>query len=366
MTLAGGEIDGYETASAKSEKVKLIVASFLCLAFMIIEMIGGYYAGSLAIMTDAAHLMSDLGGFVLSLVAISVGELPGDHSMSYGYARAEVIGALVSVMFIWALTGVLLFFALIRLFHPQPVDGLLMLVLGIIGLSINIVLGFVLGHNHHHAHSHDDHSHSHHHHDDHDEENGERTELLHNGDHHHSHSHPSHNHRHGSSVNMQAAYLHVLGDILQNVGVILAALVIWWKPSWTLADPLCTLLFTIIVMITTWPLVKDTVNVLMEGIPKGVHLQDIINSLGKVQGVLDVQDLHVWSLTLGGAPALSVHVNTRESEQHYVLKRVQKLLKNRFGVLHATIQVNCVQEDCCDDANNESEMIRCVSAARRS
>ena len=127
-----------------SEMRKIVVAVGLCSVFMIVELVGGYIAGSLAVMTDAAHLLSDMAGFLMSLIAMSVGRLPADASMTYGFARAEVIGALVSVIFIWALTLVLVVLAIYRLWHPERVHAPLMFLLGLIGLAVNIIMGSVL------------------------------------------------------------------------------------------------------------------------------------------------------------------------------------------------------------------------------
>ncbi|KAA8497268.1 putative zinc transporter protein [Porphyridium purpureum] len=367
--------EGYEGGWSPEQR-KLISASVLCLLFMLVELVGGYFAHSLAIMSDAAHLMSDLAGFLLSLVAVSIGRLPGDANMSYGYARAEIIGALVSVMFIWSLTAVLLFFGIYRMFHPSDVDGRLMLVLGLIGLAVNLTLGFVLGHSHgHHGHSHahgHDHSHGHEHAHEHNHSHADGHEHTHGSEHElvdpergECETRQQGEHKHAAesqSVNVQAAYLHVLGDLLQNVGVVLAAVVIWVKPEWSIADPLCTVLFSVIVLGTTWGLVRDTLNVLMEGTPPGLDLVEVQEALLAVPGVLDVQDLHIWSLTVG-QPALSVHISCDEKVEHELLKRLEKTLFDRFGMTHSTIQINCMDSECCEEDALRS--LRCMSLSRR-
>ncbi|CAN8076801.1 unnamed protein product [Agarophyton chilense] len=395
---------------AKGEIRTLTYACALTTFFFFVELVGGHLAGSLAIMSDAAHLLSDLAGFMISLIAVSVSHLPPNARMSFGFARAEVLGAFVSILFIWALTIVLVVFAIERLFNPTPVNASMMLMLGIIGLFVNITLGSVLGHGSH-SHSYGHHSHDHgngHHthvdsfvpnHDlpngnlenslrDKDLESGRLSKTLsdapdtYHQDNDHEHVHPGHydndhehphhhmkDHRHGDaqengrneqssksralenhkSVNMRAAYLHVLGDALQNVGVIVAAIAMIIKPSWTFFDPLCTLLFAGIVMMTTRDLAKETMMVLMEGTPGSMELEDIHARLLDLNGVSNVGDLHVWSIT-PRRPALSVHLYQENvAEGHDVVKDAQKMLARDFGILHATIQVNCETAECCDE-----------------
>lgn len=326
-------------------------------------------------MSDAAHLLSDLAGFVISLFAVSVSRLPANEHLSFGFARAEVLGAFVSVLFIWALTVVLVIFAIERLLNPEPVNGPLMLLLGVIGLVVNLALGLVLGHGGH------DHGHGHGHGHTHDvESHGQSNDHGHGHGHDHGHNH-DHDHAHddensredvhsdssskigkmwknlkttivGSdsrSVNIRAAYLHVLGDALQNVGVIIAAVVITVKPHWSFIDPFCTLLFAVIVVMTTARLAKETLHVLMEGTPPETQLADIYDSLRKLKGVNRVGDLHVWSISPRN-PALSVHLyKTAEVTGHDILKSAENVLDSRFGISHATIQINCETTECCDE-----------------
>lgn len=362
--------------STQKETRTLIYACILTTFFFLVELIGGYIAGSLAIMSDAAHLLSDLAGFAISLLAVSVSRLPPNAQMSFGFARAEVLGAFVSILFIWALTLLLVAFAIERLFNPQPVDGPIMLALGIIGLVVNIILGFVLGHSHHghsHAHSHDDsHDDSH---VNHDVEEGHSSP---NHDHHHDHDdHHHENHEaetkpswrtiffasDAASVNIRAAYLHVLGDALQNVGVIVAAIVMTIQPNWSFIDPICTLLFAIIVIMTTRSLAQETMTVLMEGTPPSVKTDDIYQKLMQINGVSRVGDLHVWSIT-ARLPALSVHLYQQpEALGHDVVREAKQMLANAFGIHHATIQVNCETSDCCEDVffERDSNKKSCLS-----
>lgn len=378
-------------ASSKSETRTLVYACLLTTLFFFVELVGGYIAGSLAIMSDAAHLLSDLAGFLISLIAVSVAHLPANAQMSFGFARAEVLGAFVSILFIWALTAVLVYIAIVRLFNPRPINGPIMLVLGVIGLFVNIILGCVLGHGHHghsHGHSHS-HSHNHNHNHVHDRSHVHDDSHVHSHSHANAHQSADHSASHAcdsisipddvatyqsqephlsshesqskfdflsvlfrndiKSVNLRAAYLHVLGDTLQSVGVIVAAVTVTLYPTWTFVDPLCTVLFAIIVIMTTKELAAETMTVLMEGTPASLRLEDIHSCLMRIKGVSRVCDLHVWSIT-PRRPALSVHLKRKDGfTAHEVLKETKMVLANQFGIFHATIQVNCETSECCDD-----------------
>eukprot|EP00172_Hildenbrandia_rubra_P000782 Plantae.Rhodophyta-Hildenbrandia_rubra.ctg14389.p1 GENE.Plantae.Rhodophyta-Hildenbrandia_rubra.ctg14389~~Plantae.Rhodophyta-Hildenbrandia_rubra.ctg14389.p1 ORF type:complete len:430 (-),score=58.84 Plantae.Rhodophyta-Hildenbrandia_rubra.ctg14389:630-1919(-) len=380
-----------------SELRTLIIASTLCFVFFLIELIGGYIAHSLAIMADAAHLLSDLAGFVISILAIIVSHLPANASLTYGFARAEVLGAFVSILLIWVLTSILVVFAFERLFNPVEVNGALMLLLGFIGLGVNLGMGLVLGHSHRessHSHAHDLANHSQLYHEEPNQsskssaeekdpesglaeapsqsnqasnDNNTLGDKLKNGKArvekflHEIVGHDIH------SVNVRAAYLHVLGDALQNIGVIVAAVVIMLVPSWSFVDPLCTILFAVIVISTTQKLARETLTVLMEGTPEGCNISEIYNALMKLDGVKSVGDLHVWSITTR-RPSLSVHIwaNGKISE-HEMLKCAQKELGSRFKIFHSTIQVNCEVNECCDSEENDEECAKqCVPSSQLS
>jgi zinc transporter 2 len=450
------------TASNEETLKKLWIVCGICLVFMIIEIIGGYLANSIAIMSDAAHLLSDFLGFIISIVSIYISRSRANHQMSFGYHRAEVIGALVSVTLIWGLTIWLLYEATLRMINPGQVNGLIMLITAVIGFVFNIVMGVILayqgidhnlhhhhddehGHshggskqivdhadheeksdkadNHGHSHSIDDdddhgdhghshgekkdkvdkvdnhgHSHSNDDHGDHVHSHGEKKEKLDNhghshsnndADHGHSHSHDeknettlttkttktkdhapqefkikkkqqesheedSHGHSHDSqNVNLRAALIHVIGDAVQNLGVVIAGLIIFFYPTAAIADPICTYIFSIIVVFTTIRILKDCVSVLMEGSPIKFDMQKLENDLHDLNGVLEVHDLHVWSLSVGKL-SLSCHITSTDPQT--TLKEARKLIKNKYKITHSTIQVEDDSEemsDCSHDLHHE-------------
>lgn len=244
---------------------KLYITSTICFFFMIVEIFGGYLANSVAIMTDAAHMFSDLSGFAIAILSLHISARPASSFMTYGYHRAEIIGAIMSIALIWGLTIWLFYEAIIRVQNPKEVDGLLMLIVAIIGLISNIVMAFLL----HSSHSHGSHGQSHSHHDhDHNHNQGKKE---------------SNSLSHEEDVNIKAASLHVLGDLLQSVGVTIAAIFICINPEWSIADPICTFIFSIIVAGTTLPILKECIKVLMEGVPINIDIESLSSDLLSVR-----------------------------------------------------------------------------------
>ncbi|KNC80652.1 hypothetical protein SARC_06990 [Sphaeroforma arctica JP610] len=319
---------------------KIYIATAVCFCFMVGEVVGGYFSGSLAIMTDAAHLLSDIAGFFISLVALHLAGKPASHKMSFGYNRAEIVGALLSVLLIWLLTGVLLFEAVSRLFNPIPLDGKTMFITACAGVFCNIVMATTLSHSHSHGLGGGDHGHSH----------GDAPEK-------------GHGHAHGTSaqeeveenINVKAAYIHVLGDLVQSIGVVIAAALVWHNPELVWVDPICTFLFSILVLATTFNLMRDALHVLMEGVPKGIDVNALKEELESLPGVVISHDLHVWSITIG-QPALAVHLCLEpEVCTATVLLEAQHVICDNFGIHHSTVQLeqsnfdnHCVGMDDCN------------------
>jgi cation diffusion facilitator family transporter len=309
---------------------KLTWVCVICTIFMIIEIIGGYLANSIAIMSDAAHLLSDLLGFLISIISIYISRKIAKNDMSYGYHRAEIIGALVSIVLIWALTIWLLYEATLRIIVTPKVDGLIMIIISIIGFSFNVIMGLVLaksGVPHSHGlqgHDHDhDHDHEHeleHHHDSDDEEIGLHDENEHSN----------------TNVNLRASFIHILGDALQNVGVLIAGGIIFLFPTFCIADPICTYIFSIIVGLTTIRILKDCIFVLMEGSPVAVDIEQLEKDLTAIPGVKEIHDLHVWSLSIGKM-SLSCHICTDDPQK--TLKKATKMIQKKYKIDHVTIQV---------------------------
>lgn len=352
---------------------------------MVAELVGGYVSGSLAIMTDAAHLLSDVAGFLVSLCALGLSKRRASPVMSYGYHRAEILGALLSISLVWALTGWLVVEAVDRLRNPQSINGKVMFVVAGLGVLVNGIIGLVLHSHHHHGH---DHQHRRHH--DYEQPglplSPRREPLLGAAECGQSYSVDEMVHYYPAepSLNVRAAFIHAIGDLIQSVGVLLAASLIWWRPSWQIADPLCTFLFSLLVLASTWMLARDTIVILMEGAPPGISHALIKEQLGAIPGVQEVHDLHIWSLAPGKIAA-TVHIVidwlALRSEPHEgdprslryrdsppptdcpaayerVLMQCQSVICAQ-GVHHVTIQIDPASRwsphcrvDCCGSVDN--------------
>ncbi|XP_070534674.1 proton-coupled zinc antiporter SLC30A2-like isoform X2 [Ptychodera flava] len=309
----------------KKARRKLIMASVLCLAFMVGEVIGGYFSGSLAIMTDAAHMLTDFASFLISLFSLWVASRPPTKRMNFGWHRAEILGALVSVILIWLVTGVLVYLAIHRVIAKDYEIGAdIMLITAGCGVAVNLIIGITLhdcGHGHTHGSTFPAHSHSH------EDGSGHREQ----------------------NVNVRAALIHVLGDILQSVGVLTAAVIIYFKPEYAIADPICTFIFSAIVLSTTVSILKDAIVVLMEATPKGFDFTEVQSTLSEIDGVKSIHSLHIWSLTMG-RNALAVHLaiesptEGKEVDPQSVLSEAARILEARYNLHDTTIQIENYSE----------------------
>jgi len=310
-----------------------LIAAGLCFAFIIVEIVGGVIANSLAIMSDAAHLFSDLAGFIISLAAIMLARRPATAKLSFGFHRVEIIGAIVSILIIWLLTGILFVEAIDRVRNPVDVDGKIMVIVASVGIVVNLLLAYVLFQSGH-SHSHDGGYQS-----GGDAESGRRKEE--------------------DNINIRSAFVHVLGDTVQTIGVLIAGIIIMVNPDYKIADPICTFLFSVLVLFTTITIMRDAMHVLMEGTPAGVNQQELSADLRKIKGVVAIHGLHSWSITIG-RPAVAVHLVVRkdsEDSMMVVLRKAEGLLCDKYSIHHTTIQVEQEAGDdptmhcgnCCDE-----------------
>ncbi|XP_056413452.1 proton-coupled zinc antiporter SLC30A2 isoform X1 [Hyla sarda] len=311
--------DRHSTEKERARR-KLYVASVICLLFMIGEVIGGYIAHSLAIMTDAAHLLTDFASMMISLFALWMSSRPATKTMNFGWHRAEILGALLSVLSIWVVTGVLVYLAVERIISGNyEIEGEAMLITSGCAVAVNIIMGVTL-HQTGHGHSH----------------GAEST---------HSHSHSS---GELNNPSVRAAFIHVVGDLLQSLGVLVAAYVIYFKPEYKIIDPICTFLFSVLVLGTTLTILRDVLLVLMEGTPKGVDFNMVKDTLLSINGVKALHSLHIWALTVS-QPVLSVHIAINEdADSQMVLKEASSRLQSKFHFHTTTIQIENYSEDMRD------------------
>lgn len=269
---------------------RLAFALALVLVYMTAEVIGGLVSGSLALLADAGHMLSDAASLGLALSALAIARRPPDRRRTFGYRRTEILAALVNGVTLVVIAVFILVEAWERWWQPREVRGGLMMAVAAGGLVVNLA----------------------------------GLAILRGGD--------------SASLNLRGAWLHVLSDTLGSLQAIVAGALIWWR-GWTWADPVASVLIAVLVIGSSWSLLKESVNVLMEGTPGHLGLDEIRECLCGVDGVEDVHDLHVWSIT-SGFEALSAHVRAgggrRRSE---LLAEVRGLVRERFGIDHITVQL---------------------------
>ncbi|MBC3538360.1 cation diffusion facilitator family transporter [Rufibacter sediminis] len=281
---------GHTISPGSQNKSRLKWVLGLTLLYLVAEVIGGIWTGSLALLADAGHMLTDVGGLAFALIAINLAERKATPEKTFGYYRAEILAALANAVILIGVSLYILYEAYLRFRTPPEVESKPMLVIAGIGLLVNLAGMYIL--------------------------------------------------RKGSndSLNMKGAYFEVLSDMLTSIGVIVAG-VIMWTTGWYYADPILSAGIGLFILPRTWILLKDAVSVLLEGTPADVNLGSLREAMVKLPGVADVHDLHVWSLTTG-VNAMSAHVVLHEkAAPSEVLKRVNDQVKESFKISHTTIQL---------------------------
>ncbi|PTT42221.1 cation transporter [Chryseobacterium sp. HMWF028] len=280
-----------QTVSVGSRhKKNLLIVLCLSGTYLIAEVIGGIVTNSLALLADVAHMLTDVVGLLLAFIAIKIGERKADPSRTYGYYRTEILAAVINAVVLLAISIYVLFEAYQRFQNPPEVQSKSMLIVAGIGLIVNIVGMMIL-----------------------------RKDSE-------------------GSLNMKGAYFEVLSDMLTSVGVMIAG-VIMLTTGWYYADPLISAAIGLLIFPRTWRLLKEAINVLLEGTPKDVDIYELRQSLEKTPGVKDVHDLHVWSLT-SSVNAMSAHVVKEGGySQNQLLKILTDTTVNNFKISHTTFQI---------------------------
>lgn len=332
---------------------KLLIAVSLCLVFMSVEVVGGIKANSLAILTDAAHLLSDVAAFAISLFSLWAAGWDATPRQSYGFFRVEILGTLISIQLIWLLAGILVYEAIVRLIHEtSEVNGFLMFIVAAFGLVVNVIMVLLLGHDHGHGHGEHDHGVGHSHgltvssHHPHQEEHAKDDQP--------DHAHEDHSHHHDCeedhveplldkpkrrNINVQGAYLHVIGDSIQSIGVMIGGGIIWYKPQWKIVDLICTLVFSVLVLGTTIKMLRSILEVLMESTPREIDATKLEQGLIEMEEVVAIHELHIWAITVGKI-LLACHVKIRpEANADVVLDNVIDYIRREYNISHVTIQI---------------------------
>ncbi|XP_009809528.2 proton-coupled zinc antiporter SLC30A8 [Gavia stellata] len=320
-----GYSQAYENRKREQHQArrKLCVASIICIFFMTAEITGEYIAGSLAVITDAAHILVDLTSFLISLFSLWLASKPPTKQLTFGWHRAEILGALMSMIVIWMVTGVLTYLASMRLLHPDyDIDATVMLVTSACAVLANILLSL----------------------------------ILHQAG--HGHSHGAQAREHGlaplekaalSNASLRAAFVHAIGDLFQSISVLISALIIFFKPEYKIADPICTFVFSIFVLATTITILRDILIVLMEGTSKGFAYDAVKARILAVEKVESVHNLHLWSLTMNQT-ILSAHIATADTaDSQKILRAITQALFEHYSFHSITIQIESgddQKQDC--------------------
>jgi cobalt-zinc-cadmium efflux system protein len=271
-------------ASVRSLRIALILTG----AFLVVEVIGGFLSNSLALLADAGHMLTDVAALALSLFVAWFSRQPGTPQKSYGYLRWEILAAFLNGSALLLISAGIIVESVLRIRNPEPVGGL-MLWVAVAGLIINVM----------------------------------SARILHGGA--------------SENMNVRGAYLHVLGDLLGSVGVVVAALIIRYT-GWLLADPIASFVTTALIMRGAWTLVRESVDILLESAPKHIDLDAVRQQLEAIPGIESVHDLHVWSVN-PRMVAMSAHAIVRNaSVQQHVLEHVHDAM-GLFGIGHVTVQI---------------------------
>jgi cobalt-zinc-cadmium efflux system protein len=298
-------------------KQSLRLAFFLTMLILVAELVGGFVANSLALLSDAGHVVTDIFALGLAWFAVVQAERPPNARKTFGYHRVGILAALANAITLILIAVVILWEAVQRFQHPEPVQPLIMFLSAGIGIAVNLYIGF-----------------------------GLRKE--------------------GHSLNERAVMLHVFSDVGASAGVILAAIVILLT-GWTIVDPLLSVGIATLIAIGAWRILRETTDILLEAVPKGLSMSNLVSDMRKVEGVGDVHDLHVWCIT-SNLYALSCHImidDMPQSESSTILQSMNKMLNEQYHIGHATIQFECNphEERCCSiegllycrmDANEDS------------
>jgi cobalt-zinc-cadmium efflux system protein len=277
---------------------KALLSSFILIAaFMVVEVAGGLFTNSLALLSDAGHMLSDAASLGLSFFALKLGERAVSQDKTFGYKRFEIIAAGLNGVTLVVVSLYIFYEALQRFFAPPEVQSQGMLIIAVIGLLVNIVAAWILM-------------------------KGDKDNL-----------------------NVRSAFLHVLGDLLGSVGAIVAALLIMFF-GWGIADPIASVIVGVLIMISGWRVIKESYQVLMEGAPEQIDMLQVKEALCNLPMVKEVHDLHVWTIT-SGYPVLSCHITITDHGVHdEILLQSQKILHDQFDIEHSTIQVEKAANGC--------------------
>ena len=293
---------GHRSASRRSLSISLALIT----VYMVVEVVGGLVSGSLALLADAGHMLTDAAAIGLALLAIWISGRPASIEQTFGFHRTEILAALLNALSLWFIAALIFFEASRRFGDSIDVDGGLMLVVGAVGLGVNVAAAWVL-------------------------------------------------HRSaGYSLNVEGAFLHVIADLLGSVAVVAAGVMVL-AFGWDIADPIFGIVIGILILASSMRLLWKVVHVLMEGTPAHLDLHLLCHRLEELEGVTGIHDIHAWSITTG-YDALSAHVTADVAvmdDPNPVLQRLREIASSEFGIAHVTIQLEDSTDGCAEDHHIE-------------
>jgi cobalt-zinc-cadmium efflux system protein len=279
--------------SVAAERNRLLTVLLVITVYFAAELIGGYLANSLALLSDAVHMLTDIGAVGLSLLTHWISTRPPQGSKTYGYMRAEILGALLNGLILWLLVLFIWYEAIQRLRHPEPVAGLSVMIIAAVGLLVNSFSAWTTFDSAQHA---------------------------------------------PTGMAIRSVFVHALCDLIATCGVLIAGACAYFT-GWTRADPAASLWIGVLVLYSSWGLVKDGIDILMESVPSHIDLDELRQDMLAVNGTSEVHDLHVWCLTTHQL-ALSAHAVVQQGADHdQVLADMSRMLERKFRIRHMTVQL---------------------------
>lgn len=277
---------------------RLRISIFLTFVIFLVEFFGGYFTHSLALMSDSFHVFMDAFALILTFTALKVCELPSTNRMTYGWHRVEIFASLINSLALLVIAVVILWQAMNRIMNPvAEILANEMLIIALVGLAVNVAVALILRDKREHEHD----------------------------------------------INIKSAYLHILGDAMSSVGVVVAAVVIKIS-GFYMIDSILSIIIGAVIFINAFRILRESVNIFLEGVPKGIDVNEVVESIKSAGGATGVHNIHIWEIC-SHIYALSCHVEVDDEskDNRVVLSKINEVLKTRYNITHTTIQMNCAE-----------------------
>lgn len=292
------------------ERKRLIIAGAITGGIFIVEIVGGVLSNSLALISDAGHMLTHLFALLISLFAVFFATKPPTDKKTYGFFRLEILAALFNGITLVVIAAWIFYEAYLRFMHPETISSGTMFVIAIVGLIANLSCAYILKGNGH-----------------------------------------DHDHGIGHSLNLESAFVHMLGDTVSSVGVIFGAIFIYFT-GWFVVDPIISVVICVMILLWSYKLIMESIDVLLEATPKGINIDELITSLKQISGIDNAHDIHVWTIT-SGMYAMSAHIDTKDmliSETTKLSKEINGVVSEKFKIGHTVIQFGCE----CETSNTQT------------